>query len=53
MAEDKHWFTRQASRTAEDVKQLPEWLRTQRDTPKSDQSSAIREPNKEQQKTSA
>jgi hypothetical protein len=53
MAEDKDWFARQASRTAEDIKQLPEWMRTQRDTPKSDQSSGVQEPNKDQNKVSA
>lgn len=31
MANDKGWFGRQASRTAEDIKELPEWLRTQRE----------------------
>jgi hypothetical protein len=30
MADKEDWFTRQASRTAEDIKQLPERLRTQR-----------------------
>jgi hypothetical protein len=56
MAEDKGWFARQASRTAEDIKYLPDWLRTQRDenTKNERQSSAVQEPKIDpQRKTSA
>jgi hypothetical protein len=30
-SEDRDWFARQAARTAEDIKQLPDWLKTPKD----------------------
>ena len=56
MADDRNWFTRQASRTAEDIKQLPEWLRTQREEneEKGKQDGTVQgDPNKEKEKLSA
>jgi hypothetical protein len=55
MAEDKDWFARQASRTAEDIKLLPDWLRTQRDEQEQPvkRSGAVQEPSQSKDKISA